>query len=224
MELRSITLKDSLLDKEKISRDIISEALSKATNPYALFTGTRGSLVSLHLIKQVQNDKINLPVLHIDTSVEFPEIYQFIEKMRKLWSFSLLTERNKEALRTITIAEDKKLCCFLLKTEALARAIEKYRVDYLFLAKRWDEEGENPFFSVQGKCSLVNPLSHFSEEDTRDYIKKYNLPYCSICGKGCGEIVCHRCTSLSIRNTDKINEDNQDHKEVLKKLKELGYI
>lgn len=214
----------SLEEKERISQDIISETLSRATNPYALFTGTRDSLVSLHLIRQVQNGKIIIPVLHIDTSVEFPEIYQFIEKMRKLWCFSLLRERNEEALRTITIAEDKKLCCFLLKTEALVRAIEKYGINYLFLAKRWEEQGDDPFFSVRGKCTLVNTLSHFSEKDSWDYVKKYNLPYCFLYNRGYKNFVCYHCVPTSLEKGDKMGRDETEDKEVAKKLKALGYL
>ena len=121
-----------LKKKQRVSQDIISEVLSKAQNPYALFTGEIDSLVMLHIIRWLQDGNINLPVLHIDTTAEFPEIYQFIEKMRNLWDFRLFRERNEEALRTIEIAEDKELCCCLLKTEALKGAIVKYKIDYLF--------------------------------------------------------------------------------------------
>jgi sulfate adenylyltransferase subunit 2 len=85
----------SLEGKERISLDILAEALAKAKNPYTLFTGAVDSLVLLHLIKQLQKRTILFPVLHIDTTIEFPEVYQFIEKMRKLWGFRLVRERNK---------------------------------------------------------------------------------------------------------------------------------
>jgi phosphoadenosine phosphosulfate reductase len=225
MKLELKNIKDSLFDKEKMSSDIISEALSKAKAPYCIFTGELGSLVLLHLIRRLQDGSINLPVLHIDTTVEFPEIYQFIDKMRKLWGFRLLREKNDEALRTITIAEDKELCCRLLKTEALMNAINKYGIDYLFLAKRWNEQAEDPFFSIQGKCSLVNPLSHFSEEDTWDYAKKYNLPCCTFYERVFKKNVCFPCTGLLLTQGNKFQDESQHEKEkVSQKLKHLGYL
>lgn len=224
MELKLKNLTDSLLDKEKKSRHIISEALSIAKTPYCVLTGEMNSLVVLHLIKLLQDGSINLPVLHIDTTVEFPEIYQFIEKMQRLWGFRLVRERNDEALRTITIAEDKELCCRLLKTEALRNAIHKYGIDYLFLPKRLDEKGEDPFFSVQGKCTLVDPLSHFSEEDSWQYIKKYNLPHCSLWDQDHTEIVCYLCTPSHLDKRKKMINDITVDKKIAEKLKELGYL
>ena len=167
--VRKILNLTTLENKEELSLNIISEILLKAKNPYMLFTGEKDSLVMLHLISQLQHGSINLPVLHIDTTVEFSEIYKFIDKICKLWGIRLIRERNEVASRTIEIAEDKELCCRLLKTEALDKAIYKYGIDYLFLAKRVDEQREDPFFAAQGKCAFVNPLSHFSEQDAWDY-------------------------------------------------------
>lgn len=222
MELRSASLKDSLLDKEKISMDIISKALSMAKTPCYLFTGEIDSVVALHLIKLLQDGSINFPILHIDTTVEFPEIYQFIEKMQRLWGFQLIRERNDEALRTATIAENKELCCHLMKSEALKKTINKYGIDYLFLAKRRDEK-KDPFFSVRGKCALVNPLSYFSDEDIWDYVKKYNLPYCSLYNRY-KNFLCVPCTPVFSWAEDTREKDMIEGKEITKKLKALGYL
>ncbi len=224
IELKSASLKDSLLDKEKISLDIISEALSMAKTPCYLFTGDMDSLVTLHLIKLLQDGNINFPILHIDTTVEFPEIYQFIEKIRRLWGLQLIRERNEEALRTIKIAENKELCCHLLKTEALRNAINKYGIDYLFLGKRWNEKAEDPFFFVQEECILINPLSHFTEKDSWQYIKKYNLPRCSLWDQVHTKIACYLCTPSHLDKRKKVINDITVDKKIAEKLKELGYL
>ena len=215
-------LRVPLEEKEKISQKIVSETLEKAENPYALFTGDKDSLIVLHIIRQLREGRIPLPVLHIDTTVYFPEVYQYIDKMKKLWEFSLVRERNEEALRTIVIAENKELCCHLLKTEALRKAAEKYGIDYIFLAKRSDEQKEDPFFFIQENCTLVNPLFHFSEKDSWEYIKKYNLPYCSLYKQGFRKLYCKPCTKITCeRNERRGMQEQEIVKDQLKRLGDL---
>lgn len=214
----------SLEEKVKISQNIISKAISKSKNSYALFTGGNDSLIMLHLIKTIQMGKITLPVLHIDTTVEFPEVYQFIEKMRRLWGFLLVTERNENALRTIRIAEDRQLCCRQLKMEALRKAIDKYKIDGLFLAKRSDGKKQDPFFLVHEKVNITTPIQNFLEKDIWNYIKKYNLPFCSFYDNKYYEITCLPCTQAYVeKKSDKRNDKSEDY-EIAKRLKELGYL
>jgi 3'-phosphoadenosine 5'-phosphosulfate sulfotransferase (PAPS reductase)/FAD synthetase len=209
-----------LEEKEESAKKIILKALSRAKNPYILFTGKIDSLVMLHLIQQLQDGKLSFPVLHIDTTVYFPEVYQFIDKMRKLWGFALLSERNEEALRTISIAEDKKLCCRLLKTETLRKTIDKYKIDYLFFSRSWDEAKEDPLLISKENCELINPLHHFSESDTWNYIKKSNLSYCSLYDRGVQKIDCIPCTKI----VKKARSNKRKDKIILRKLEELGYM
>lgn len=65
-----------------------------------------------------------LNVLHIDTTVEFDNIYLYIEKMRKLWRFNLVRERRGD-IEDIKIAENKEERCKKLIIESLKNAIEK---------------------------------------------------------------------------------------------------
>jgi phosphoadenosine phosphosulfate reductase len=220
VKLGTVFKKSTQEEKEKRSHDIISEALSRAKNPYTLFTGGKDSLVMLHLIQQLQDGKIPFPVLHIDTTVYFPEVYQYIDKMRKLWGFSLVRERNEEALQTISIAEDKKLCCRLLKTETLRKAIDKYEIDYLFFAKSRDEAKEDPLLISKKNCELINPLHHFYENDTWNYIKENNLSYCSLYDRGFQKIDCIPCAK-KINNVKSVKSEDTT---ILNKLKGLGYI
>ena len=213
-------LRVPLEKKEKVSKKIISKALEKAKNPYVLFTGDKDSFIVLHFIRQLYDGRIPLPVLHIDTTVYFPEVYQYIDKMKKLWGFSLVREWNEEALRTISIAEDKKLCCRLLKTETLRKAIDKYEADYLFFAKSWDEGKGDPLLISKENCESINPLYLFSENDTWNYIKKSNLPYCSLYDRGVQKIDCIPCTKI----VKKAKSNKRKDQIILRKLEELGYM
>lgn len=101
------------------AKAVIAEAIAKARNPFTTFTGGKDSLVLLHLLRTVGGGSIPVGVLHIDTTVKFPEIYAFIDKMSRMWGFSYVRIRNEDALRRITIAADPTECCMELKTRAL---------------------------------------------------------------------------------------------------------
>lgn len=214
----------SLEEKEKISQNIISDVLLNAKNPYSLFTGDKESLIVLHLIRQVGDGRITLPLLHIDTTVYFPEVYNFIEKMQRFWGFRIVRAKNEEAIRTIKIAEDKALCCHLLKTETLKESTFKYNIDYLFIAKKGGEKKRDPFFISTKKCIPINPIGHFSTKDTWHYIRKYNIPFCSLYEQGYRKLDCTPCTGVVSVGYKKDYRDNQTEEFVKDRLKSLGYL
>ena len=67
---------------------------------------------TLYPIKRGYEGALN--VLHIDTTVEFDNVYLYIEKMRKLWRFNLIRKRRGD-IEGIRIAENKEECCKKLK-------------------------------------------------------------------------------------------------------------
>lgn len=203
---------------EKLAQEKIKKELKNSENPFLLFDGRSGSLVILHLLRQINMGKV--PALFIDTTVEFKEIYQFIEKMRKLWGFRSIIERNENALKTIKIAEDREKCCSLLKIEALENAIKKHNIDRLFVFM--DDKIKAELFIKDGIDILVYPIQHFSSEDIRNYILKYNLPHCSLYDKGYYNILCVPCTNAE--KFEKKQKSKQDEDEIKKRLKALGYI
>ena len=195
--------------KEEMAIAAIREGLSRAKNPFVVFTGDKDSLVVLHIVKQIA--KASAPVLHIDTTANFHEIYLYIEKMRKLWGFRLFREKNDEALKTIEIAKDGTQCCEVLKAQALRMAIEKHDVDYLFVAVGPDKE-------EIGSCICVNPIVSFTEEDIWNHIKHYNVPYCSLYDRGYRDISCVPCTAPRVKES----ESGEDEEEIIEKLRALS--
>ena len=84
----------------------------------------RRKKIHMHLIKRGYVGALN--VLHIDTTVEFENVYLYIEKMRKLWRFNLIRERRSD-IEGIRIAENKEECGKKLIIESLKNAIGKYK-------------------------------------------------------------------------------------------------
>lgn len=209
-----------LENKEFKASEIIKKGLEGAKNPLIFFDGRAESLVILHLLRKASNGKVTIPVLFIDTTQEFKEIYQYIEKMRKLWNFKLIIEKNEEALKTLKFAEDKEKCCTILKTKFLENAAKKYNIDRLFVFDHAINIDES--FTTQDSFKIMFPIQSFSREDVWDYIKKYHLPYCSLYDKGYTNIQCTLCTEPGQLRVER--HEKQDEEEIKKRLKALGYM
>src|SRR3974377_458411 len=111
----------SLEDKVKKSQAILKEALERFSGHIALaWTGGKDSTTTLHLLTDLCGGEIPIPVLNIDTSVKFKEIYEFRDRVAQEWGLNLSIERNEEAIQEIDIAADKAECFFSLKAEAAA--------------------------------------------------------------------------------------------------------
>ncbi len=220
----------SLEEKVKKSQAILKEALERFSGHIALaWTGGKDSTTTLHLLKELGGGKVPIPVLNIDTSVKFKEIYAFRDGIAAAWGLDLIIERNDEALKEIDIAADKGECCFRLKAEVIARAITKYGWQALITGMRWDEHPDRakdeyfvhyetpPHYRVQ-------PILHFSELDIWSYIKSRNVPYCTLYQKGYRSLGCEPCTKTGIPGRSERAGRDQNKEEIMKRLRAMGYF
>lgn len=164
------------------------------------------STTMLYLIKKAFFGEIPFPVLHIDTSYKFKEIYEFRDKLKKEWGFELIIAKNEEALKAgMGPWKGRLVCCTALKTEALKQAIEKYKFKALLAAIRRDEHvvrAKERYFSPRDKDFhwnylkqppelweqfnveldetqthlRVHPMLHWREIDIWRYIKREKIP------------------------------------------------
>ena len=220
----------TLAEKEEYSKKIITDAQARY-DPHMVitFTGGKDSLTMLHLAREAFGGTLPFPVLTIDTSANFREITDFIDRIWKEWGFELITVKNEKALQEIRVAENKAECCRRLKAEALNDAITKYRWKGVFTAIRWDEQEsrkDEEFFSIRQEPShtRVNPILHFREIDIWAYIKKYALPYCELYKKGYRSLDCEPCTKPHGSGGAERGGRSQDKEEAMKSLRDLGYF
>ena len=197
---------DHLDELESKSIFIIREAYKKFKDVCLLWSIGKDSTVLLWLARKAFFGRLPFPVMHIDTTYKFPEMYAFRDKWAKNWGLKLLVEKNEKALAKGIGYEthDSLTVCTALKTEALKMAIKKHRFAALFVGIRRDEHGiraKERVFSPRTQefhwdyknqpAELwdhytskqdaeehlrIHPLLHWTEVDIWEYIKRENIP------------------------------------------------
>lgn len=218
----------TLEEKEKESRKLLKEAIEKfgMEKVAVAWSGGKDSTTVLHLIKQ-EFKKVIIPVVFIDTSVKFKEIYSFRDKIAKEWNLNLIIVKNEEALKTIKIAQNKEECCYLLKTVPLREAITSHGWQALITAVRWDEQEarkNETYFSRRETPphTRIHPILHFRELDIWAYIRKYNIPYCELYHKGYRSLGCAPCTKIG-GEAERAGRD-KNKEEIMQRLRGMGYF
>ena len=218
----------TLEEKEKESRKLLKEAIEKfgMEKVAVAWSGGKDSTTVLHLLKQ-EFKKVIIPVVFIDTSVKFKEIYSFRDKLAKDWNLNLIIVRNEKALKTIKIAQNKEECCYLLKTIPLREAITSHGWQALITAVRWDEQEarkNETYFSRRETPphTRIHPILHFRELDIWAYIRKYNIPYCELYHKGYRSLGCAPCTKIG-GEAERAGRD-KNKEEIMQRLRGMGYF
>jgi len=193
-----------LLENDSIY--IIREAYKEFRDVAMLWSIGKDSTTLLYLVRKAFYGRVPFPVMHIDTSYKFREIYEFRDRITGEWNLNLIIARNHEALNRKTgPAEGNKLtCCGELKTNALKQAIKKHRFRAILLGIRRDEHGiraKERYFSPRNSQFVweyknqpaelwdlyknsekqdghvrVHPLLHWTELDIWKYIQRENIP------------------------------------------------
>lgn len=165
----------------------------------------KDSTTLVWLIRKAFFGRVPFPIMHIDTSYKFQEIYKFRQKYAQKWNLSLIVAKNESALaKGVSPDKGKFECCTELKTNALKLAIARYKFKAIYLAIRRDEHGiraKERFFSPrdedfewdyrnqppelwdQYKTKAkdeehlrIHPLLGWTELDVWEYIKRENIP------------------------------------------------
>ena len=192
---------------EAESIHIIREVVAEFSNPVMLYSIGKDSAVMVHLaIKAFYPAKPPFPLLHIDTTWKFREMYEFRENYaKKELGLEVLTFVNEEgAKKGIHPLDDSEKHTEIMKTDALKMALDKYKFDAAFggarrdeeksRAKervysfrnrnhRWDPKNQRPelwnLYNAKvskGESIRVFPLSNWTELDVWQYIHLEKIP------------------------------------------------
>ncbi|MFP3975841.1 MAG: sulfate adenylyltransferase subunit CysD, partial [Dehalococcoidia bacterium] len=194
-----------LKQMENRSIYILREAYAEFKRPAVLWSTGKDSTATLWLCRKAFFGKIPFPVIHIDTTYKFKEMYEFRDRLAKEWGMDLIVARNEEAIKEGVSPQDGKFeCCTRLKTEALMKCLEENGFDALILAIRRDEHGiraKERYFSprdeqfhwnykdqplemwdqyqslIADKTHIrVHPILHWRELDVWEYVQQENIP------------------------------------------------
>ena len=192
---------------EAESIDIMREAVSECEKPVMLYSIGKDSSVMLHLaIKAFFPSKPPFPLLHVDTTWKFREMYEFRDARVRQLGLELIVHVNPEAVKRAInpFTHGSAVHTDIWKTEGLKQALDKYGFDLAFGGARRDEEKSRAkerifsFRSAQhrwdpkmqrpelwrlynarknkGESIRVFPLSNWTELDVWQYIYLERIP------------------------------------------------
>ncbi|WP_267911154.1 sulfate adenylyltransferase subunit CysD [Paracoccus caeni] len=185
---------------EAESIHILREVAMEAENPVMLYSVGKDSAVMLHLAKKAFfPSRPPFPLLHVDTTWKFQDMYKLRDKAAKDAGMDLIVYQNPEAKeRGINPFDHGSLHTDMWKTEGLKQALDKHGFDVAFggarrdeeksRAKervfsfrsanhRWDPKSQRPELwrlynarKAKGESIRVFPISNWTELDIWQYI------------------------------------------------------
>lgn len=160
--------KTHLTDIESEAIEIMREVVSETENPVMLYSVGKDSAVMLHLAKKAfYPSKPPFPLMHIDTTWKFQDMYKLRDKAAKDAGMELIVYQNLEAKeKEINPFDHGALHTDMWKTEGLKQALEKYKFDAAFGGARRDEEksrAKERIFSFRNEKHRWEPKSQRPE-------------------------------------------------------------
>jgi sulfate adenylyltransferase subunit 2 len=192
---------------EAESIHIMREVVAEAENPVMLYSIGKDSAVMLDLaIRAFYPAKLPFPLLHVDTTWKFRDMYALRDRTAEELDVELLIHVNPDglAMNINPFEHGSEVHTNIMKTEALKQALDEHRFDAAFGGARRDEErsrAKERIFSFRtamhtwdpknqrpelwrlfnsrtraGESIRVFPLSNWTELDVWLYIYLRQIP------------------------------------------------
>jgi len=192
---------------EAESIHILREVVAEAERPVMLYSIGKDSTVMLHLaMKAFYPAPPPFPLLHIDSTWEFQDMYALREGIARRYGVEMLVHHNPEAVRLSINPFDhgSQVHTDLWRTQGLKQALDAHRFDAAFgggrrdeeksrakerifsfrtAQHRWDPKNQRPELwhlynarKNRGESIRVFPISNWTELDVWQYIHLENIP------------------------------------------------
>ncbi len=186
---------------------IMREAVSESERPAMLYSIGKDSSVMLHLaMKAFYPSKPPFPLVHVDTTFKFKEMYAFRDNTAKELGLDLIVHQNPECVEKGINPFDHGSAVHtdMWKTEGLKQVIDDNKFDLCFGGARRDEEksrAKERIFSIRtaqhqwdpkrqrpelwqvynarrsnGETVRVFPISNWTELDVWQYVHLEQIP------------------------------------------------
>ncbi len=132
-----------LRELEAESIHIIREAAAEFDNPVMLYSIGKDSSVMLRLARKAfAPGTLPFPLMHVDTTWKFREMYAFRDKLMRKLGLNLIVHTNPEGAAANINPFDHGSAKYttVMKTVALKQALDKHGFDCAFGGARRDEE------------------------------------------------------------------------------------
>ncbi len=192
---------------EAESIHIMREVVAEAENPVMLYSIGKDSTVMLHLaMKAFWPTPPPFPLLHIDSTWEFREMYALREQVADRYGVKVLVHHNPEAMAMGINPFDhgSEIHTDLWRTQGLKQALNVHGFDAAFgggrrdeeksrakerifsfrtTQHRWDPKNQRPELwrlyngrKMKGESIRVFPISNWTELDIWQYIHLQRIP------------------------------------------------
>lgn len=145
------------------------ETAAAFRRPVMLYSAGKDSSVMLHLARKAfEPEPLPFPLLHVDTTWKFPEMYEFRDRAAREAGAELVVHVNREGLARGfgPFTHDPSLYTDVMKTQALRQALDAGGHDAALGGARRDEErsrAKERVFSVRGTGHGWNPRAQRPE-------------------------------------------------------------
>ena len=192
---------------EAESIHILREVVAGFSKPVMLYSIGKDSSVLVRLARKAFHPAPPpFPLLHVDTTWKFPEMYAFRERTARETGMELIVHVNQEGLaRGVSpFTHGSVLHTDVMKTQALKQALDRHGFDAALAgarrdeemsrakervfslrtrSHRWDPRNQRPelwrLYNTQlreGESMRVFPLSNWTELDVWRYIEREDIP------------------------------------------------
>ena len=192
---------------EAESIHILREVVAEADRPVMLYSIGKDSAVMLHLARKAfYPAPPPFPLLHVDTTWKFRDMYAMRERMARELGMELIVYHNPEAQERGINPFDhgSQIHTDMWKTQGLKQALDKFGFDAAFggarrdeeksrakerifsfrtAQHRWDPKNQRPELwhlyngrKHKGESIRVFPISNWTELDIWQYIHLENIP------------------------------------------------
>jgi sulfate adenylyltransferase subunit 2 len=238
---------------EAESIHIFREVAAEFSKPVMLYSIGKDSAVLLHLaLKAFYPAKPPFPLLHVDTTWKFKEMYDFRDNYAaKELGLELIVHINQAGLKLgIKPWEDSERHTEIMKTDALKEALNLYGFDAAFggarrdeeksrakervfsfrdKSHRWDPKNQRPelwnLYNARvnkGESIRVFPMSNWTELDVWQYIYLEKIPIVPLYLSSKRKVV-RRNGILLMRNDDRMPLlDGEVEEEKMVRFRTLG--